>query len=102
VKVAFKTKELERLYITPLNALRGKQKFSKKVIKQYQAKVKILTVIENLKDLYPFRSLNFEALSGSRKGQFSIRLNKQFRLIFIELEDEWIELEIIEISKHYE
>jgi proteic killer suppression protein len=55
-----------------------------------------------LKDLYPIRSLNFEALSGNRKGQFSIRLNKQFRLIIIEAEDELIEIEIIEISKHYE
>jgi plasmid maintenance system killer protein len=71
MKVAFKTKELEQLYITPLNEIRGK-------------------------------SLNFEALSGKRKGQFSIRLNKQFRLIIIEAEDELIEIEIIEISKHYE
>lgn len=102
MKVAFKTKELEQLYTIPLNEIRGKQKFSKEVIKQYQAKVRVLTVIENLKDLYPIRSLNFEALSGNRKGQFSIRLNKQFRLIIIEVEDELIEIEIIEISKHYE
>ncbi len=102
MEVAFKTKDLERLYITPLNELRGKQKFSREVIKQYQAKVRILTVIEKLKDLYPIRSLNFEALSEIRKGQFSIRLNKQFRLIIIEVEDELIEIEIIEISKHYE
>lgn len=81
MKVAFKTKELAQLYATPLNEIRGKQKFSKDVIKQYQAKDRILTLIENLKDLYPVRSLNFEALAGNRKGQFSIRLNKQFRLI---------------------
>ncbi len=102
MKVAFKTKELERLYVIPLNELRGKQKFSREVIKQYQVKVRILTVIEKLKDLHPIRSLNFESLSGNRKGQFSIRLNKRFRLIFTEVEDELIEIEIIEISKHYE
>lgn len=61
-----------------------------------------MTVIENLKDLYPIRSLNFEALSGNRKGQFSIPLNKQFRLIIFEVEDKIIEIEITEISKHYE
>ena len=72
------------------------------MIKQYQAKVRILTIIESLKDLYPIRSLNLKALSGKRKGQYSIRLNKQFRLILIELNDELIEIEIIEISKHYE
>lgn len=102
MKVAFKTKALEQLYFTPLDEIRGKQKFSREVIKHYQAKVRILTLIENLKDLYPIRSLNFEALSGNRKGQFSIRLNKQFRLIITEVEDELIEVEVIEISKHYE
>ncbi len=102
MKVGFKTNELEKLYITPLEELRGKQKFSREVIKQYQAKVRILTFIDNLKELYPIRSLNFEALTGNRKGQFSIRLNKQFRLIIVEVEDDLIEIEIIEISKHYE
>ena len=96
MKVAFKTRELERLYTTPLGGLKGKQKFSKEVIKQYQAKVKILIATEMLKDLYSFRSLNFEALSGNRKGQFSIRLNKQYRLIIVKAEDEIMEIEIIE------
>lgn len=96
MKVVFETKELEHLYTSPLNAIRGKQKFSREVIKQYQAKVRILTVIDKLKDLRPIRSLNFEALSGNRKGQFSIRLNKQFRLIIIEVDEEFIEIEIIE------
>lgn len=68
MKVAFKTKELELLYSTPLNELRGKQKYSREVIKQYQAKVRILTFIDVLKELYPIRSLNFEALKGDRKG----------------------------------
>jgi proteic killer suppression protein len=102
MKVAFKTKGLENLYTSPLNAIRGKQKFSREVIKQYQAKVRILTVIDKLKDLHPIRSLNFEALSVKRKGQFSIRLNKQFRLIITEVENELMEIEIIEISKHCE
>ena len=48
------------------------------------------------------RSLNLELLAGKRKGQYSIRLNKQFRLIIVEVEDDLVEIEIIEISKHYE
>ncbi len=32
--------------------------------------------------LYPIKSLHFEKLSGDREGQRSIRLNKQFRLVF--------------------
>jgi len=46
--------------------------------------------------------LNFKALTGDRKGQYSIRLNKQFRLIMKEIENDLSEIEIIAISKHYE
>ena len=88
--------------MTPYREIRGKLKFSRDVIRQYQAKVRILTVVDKLRDLHQFRSLNFEALSGKRKGEYSIRLNKQFRLILTEIEDDLIEVEIIEISKHYE
>ena len=102
MKVAFKSKELERLYTISLNELKGKQKFSKQVIRQYQSKVRILTIISNLTELYAFRSLNFEALMGKRKGQYSIRLNKQYRLVIEEIADSTVELKVMEISKHYE
>lgn len=102
MKVGFKTKVLEELYVTPLEELRGKIKFPKEVIKQYQAKVRILTIIDNLSELRSIRSLNFKALSGVRKGQYSLRLNDQFRLIIIELYNGLIEIEVVEISKHYE
>ena len=70
-------------------------------------KVQILISIESIDDLKQFRSLNFEVLKGDRKGEFSIRLNIQYRLIFrIEKErngDFVIELIVLnEISKHYE
>jgi len=36
---------------------------------------------EDERDLYTQRSNKFEALQGKRKGQYSIRLNDQYRLI---------------------
>ena len=36
----------------------------------------------SLEDLRAFRGNRLEALSGSRKGQFSIRINDQFRICF--------------------
>ena len=90
------------LYVTPPNQLRGKQKYPREVIKQYQAKVRILTLVDHLIELSKFRSLNFEALIGNRKGQYSIRLNKQYRLLFREVTSRFVEIEIIEIPKHYE
>ena len=102
MKVAFKTDDLLELYVTPLSELKGKQKFSIGIIRQYQAKVKILIAVDSLRDLLPFRSLNFESLKGDRIGQFSIRINKQYRLIFEEISSDMIEVQIVEISKHYE
>ena len=37
----------------------------------------------SLEDLQALRGNRLEALSGSRKGQFSIRINDQFRICFI-------------------
>ena len=50
---------------------------------------------------------HFEALKGDRAGDYSIRLNIQYRLIFsVEKEDSGdIVIEVVlinEISKHYE
>ena len=59
-----------------------------------------ITRIEQLKQ---FRGLNFEHLKGNRNGECSIRLNDQYRLIFVHKNDEEIEIILVnEISKHYE
>jgi len=103
--VQFKTKELEKLYYTLLNKLKGKQKYSREIIKQYKRKVQILEDIKNLEELRPFKGLNFEYLKGDREGDCSIKLNDQFRLIFEPIKDKSnviIILFITEISKHYE
>jgi len=107
MKVRFKTKELEYYYITPLDNIKGKIPFSKEIIKQYKKKVQVLLSVESVEDLKQFRSLNFEVLKGDRKGEYSIRLNLQYRLI-LTLETEKngdLRLEIVllnEITKHYE
>ena len=102
MKVGFKNESLKRLFVTPPDQVKGKQKYPREVIKQYQTKVQILTLVDNLMELNKFRSLNFEALIGNRKGQYSIRLNKQYRLLFREVTSRFVEIEIIEIPKHYE
>lgn len=61
--------------------------------------------IESLDELTFFRSLHFEPLKGNRKGEYSIRLNLQFRLIFTVATDNQLLIELLvinEISKHYE
>ena len=41
-----------------------------------------LDSVESLEDLRIPRGNRLEALSGSRKGQFSIRINEQYRVCF--------------------
>jgi proteic killer suppression protein len=102
MKVFFDSEDLAILYESDPDHLKGKQKISTAVVKQYQKKVNILISITELNELFNFRSLNFEALKGSRKGQYSIRLNKQYRLLFKLNRIGELEILIIEISKHYE
>ncbi len=107
MRVYFNSQELADLYAVPLDLIKGKSKFSKDIIKQYKKKVIILLTIKGVIELKQHKGLNFERLKGSLKDYYSIRLNKQYRLLF--KIKEGIEEEIIiekilitEISKHYE
>jgi len=49
---------------------------------QLDKRLKILEEATNREDLRRLPSNHFEALRGDRRGQFSIRINKQWRLCF--------------------
>lgn len=58
-------------------------------IKQFQSikdqaerRLDILEAAKNIHDLMKLPSNRFEALGGKRKGQFSIRINQQWRVCF--------------------
>ncbi|MEE6282873.1 type II toxin-antitoxin system RelE/ParE family toxin [Georgenia sp. MJ170] len=51
------------------------------VVASYRKKIQLLDGAEDERDLRAMRSLNLEKLKGDRSGQYSIRLNDQFRLI---------------------
>jgi toxin HigB-1 len=105
MKIRFKSDELEYYYLTPLSEIKGKLAVPHEILKQYKRKIQILMSIESLNELTVFRSLHFELLKGGRKGEHSIRLNLQYRLIFSVEQDDQLLNEIIlihEISKHYE
>jgi proteic killer suppression protein len=50
--------------------------------RQAQRRLQILDSAEALSDLAALPSNRFEALKGDRKGQYSIRINDQWRLCF--------------------
>lgn len=54
------------------------------------------------RDFYQLRSLRFEKLSGNRAGQYSLRLNDQWRLIIrIEQDDQGQEIVVVEIVDYH-
>lgn len=107
MKIRFKAPELEHFYLTPLGEIKGKLKFQKDIIKQFKKKIQVLKSISSLEELKLYKGLHFEPLKGDKAGDYSIRLNIQYRLIFSIIEtasgDVVIEALLIkEISKHYE
>lgn len=56
----------------------------------------VLNSAETLDDLMCLRSNRFELLYGDRKGQFSIRINSQWRICFRWSEDGPYDVEILD------
>jgi proteic killer suppression protein len=50
--------------------------------KQAEKRLETLDAAESLQDLRALRSNRLEALRGDREGQFSIRINRQWRICF--------------------
>jgi toxin HigB-1 len=107
MRVIFKNDELFELYTIPFENLKGKQRFALEIIKQFRKKVLILINVQSSVELRQFKGLNFEKLKGDLQDFYSIRLNQQYRLIFqiSEIAENEVvieEIQINEISKHYE
>jgi toxin HigB-1 len=78
VNIGFKDAKLQRSFVDGKDHAR----LGINVFRAFVQKVQILADVESEADLYAIKSLHFEKLSGDRQGQRSIRLNKQFRLVF--------------------
>lgn len=82
-----------------------KIRFPSQVIKKYCQRVETLMSAPKPEALYPLKSLNFEALSGNKKGLFSIRIDLKYRLEFSIDQDSDTLLSICnlqDISNHYD
>ena len=86
---SFKCKETEKVF---------NGKFSKKLPNeiQYRAfkKLHAIDVSEDINDLTVPPSNHLEFLTGDRKGQYSIRINDQYRICFDWVEDNALNVEI--------
>ena len=72
----FRDRETERLYATG-----SSRRFQQCGTQAFQ-KLRMLDAARALGDLSALRSNRLEALKGPRQGQFSIRINDQYRICF--------------------
>lgn len=77
---SFKDKEAEKLFQKKIS-----RRVSTEIQRAARRKLRLLDRSENLQDLTAPPSNHLEKLSGDRKGQYSIRINRQWRICF-----EWI------------
>ncbi|MBQ3630545.1 MAG: type II toxin-antitoxin system RelE/ParE family toxin [Prevotella sp.] len=104
MKVTFNEDYLEELY-TVGRCRNKKYRFQPQIVRGYQKAVKYLCQAGRIEELFPFKSLHFEALHGDKEGRFSVKANDQYRVEF-SIEEAGNEsvitvCNILELSNHY-
>lgn len=105
MEIEFKDSDLADLY-------EGKKvsnklfRSSPQLVSQFVKVVGKLKNAPKIEDLYKINSLNYEALTGDRKGHSSVKINDQYRLIFevIREDKEPFNVKLLaieEVSNHY-
>lgn len=103
--IYFDDEDLEKLFQG--EKLKGKPLYQDAVIQKFKKTVLKIDQFSRMEDLYQLKSLNFESLSGSKKGLYSVRVDSKYRL---ELTIERIEdnglfikdiIRIVRMSNHY-
>jgi proteic killer suppression protein len=93
---SFRDKDTARVF-----AGRRAKKIPADILDRAEAKLAILDQAQSLGELTQPPSNRLHKLSGDREGQWSIRINSQWRICF-EFDDEAGDAYAVEISKHYE
>lgn len=103
MQITFEESYLEELY-TKGTAQDKKHRYQPQVVRGYQKALKYLIAANRPEDLFPIKSLHFEALHGDKEGRFSVKANDQYRVEFtIPQEGEPVVTicNIITLSNHY-
>lgn len=80
--IIFDKEYLEELYYTR-KCSDKRHRFQPYVVQNYIKRVTTLAEAPNIEALFSMNSLNYEVLSGNKKGISSIRIDKQYGLEFI-------------------
>ena len=88
---SFASKETERLF-----RRKSSRKLPHTIQQRARMKLEILEAAERLEDLRIPPSNHLEKLSGNRAGQYSIRVNEQWRICFEWYEGDAYDVEIVD------
>ena len=82
-----------------------KHRYQPQIIRKYIRIIDLMKVEDNILGLTKYNSLNYEKLSGAKKGLSSVRVNDQYRIEFEEKTEKGCTIaticNIIELSNHY-
>lgn len=68
----------------------------KELHRKAQIKLARLGAVTSIQDLQEIRGNRFEKLAGGRKGQYSIRINDQYRICFKWEKENAVDVEIVD------
>jgi toxin HigB-1 len=98
VDVSFKTVRLRKCYE---DAKTRTKEWGEKVARLYVQRVDLLYAAADAQALREFRSIDFHALTGDRKGEYALRLDGFYRLIVKFQDKRMTVVQVEEVSKHY-
>jgi len=99
VKVAFRTKKLEREYLKSDKAIKS---YGTVVARKYIQRKNIIKQTHDIDELLGLPGLRCHPLQGDRQGQYAVKLTGFYRLIFTLQGDDLEIAHIEEVSKHYD
>lgn len=103
--VTFEETYLQDLYEKGVSTSK-KHRYQPSIIARYIDRVNLLKKVITKEELFPIKSLHFEALVGNKRGRFSIKVNNQYRVEFTineNLEQPVLTIcNIVELSNHYD
>ena len=88
---SFRCKETEKIFFNKIS-----NKLPKDMQIRASHKLAMIHTSQNIKDLQIPYSNRLEKLKGDRKNQYSIRINDQWRICFIWLDDNAVDVEIVD------
>ncbi len=97
VEVVFRTRQLQRSYEESARAAR---QWGEAAGRKYITRINELYAARNLQQVYGIRSMRLHPLKGSKRGELSIYLTGQWRLI-VEKGDSEEQILVKEVSNHY-